>query len=486
MEDQRLTGTRARWLAPAIVPLLVALSGCVSSLPGPTPAGPASVMALEALPARATAAPVIPPELLAPGASFALADVVTVALANSPLTRTTYLQARAAAAQLGAKRAPYLPSVDVSASVTRADQAAIGGPESSPYTVWGPALSLNYLLFDFGGRAANVADARWGLIAADWSHNANVQSVVFTVQQAYYLYLNSKALLEAARISVKQARAALDAATGRHDAGVATIAEVLQAKTALSQAELNLQTIDGQVLAFRGALATAMGLPANIPFDVGSLPGEVPLERASASVEALIEAARAKRPDLAASRALEQKAAAKIRSVRSEGLPSLSLSASGSRSTYDFGVATSWANSWSARALVSFPLFTGYANSYNLAKAGEDAAVAQAQADALDQQVILQVWTSYYSLSTATQRVRTSRDLLASAEQSERVALGRYREGVGTILDVLTAQSALANARAQEIQARSDWFVAVARLARDTGAIGPLDAKVTLTQENTR
>jgi outer membrane protein TolC len=90
------------------------------------------------------------------------------------------------------------------------------------------------------------------------------------------------------------------------------------------------------------------------------------------------------------------------------------------------------------------------------------------------------VWTSYYAHQTATRRLDTSKDLLASAEQSERVAFARYKEGVGTILDLLVAQSALASARATEIQARTDWWVALARLARDTGAAAPLDQTISL------
>ena len=77
--------------------------------------------------------------------------------------------------------------------------------------------------------------------------------------------------------------------------------------------------------------------------------------------------------------------------------------------------------------------------------------------------------------TTATQTLRTSADLLASAEQSERVALGRYKAGVGTILDLLNAQSALAAARVQCIQAQLDWNVSRASLAR---AVGTLDSRL--------
>jgi len=93
------------------------------------------------------------------------------------------------------------------------------------------------------------------------------------------------------------------------------------------------------------------------------------------------------------------------------------------------------------------------------------------------------LWQSYYSFKTATQLVKTSRDLLASAEESERVALGRYKEGVGTIIDVLTAQGALAGARAEEIVARSSWYIALAQLAHDTGTIPPLDQPIEITKK---
>jgi len=53
------------------------------------------------------------------------------------------------------------------------------------------------------------------------------------------------------------------------------------------------------------------------------------------------------------------------------------------------------------------------------------------------------------------------------------VALGRYREGVGSILDLLTAQALLASARAQTISAYTDWYLAVARLAHATGTLEP-------------
>ncbi len=88
------------------------------------------------------------------------------------------------------------------------------------------------------------------------------------------------------------------------------------------------------------------------------------------------------------------------------------------------------------------------------------------------------MWTAHYRLRTAAEQVRAARDLLVSAEQSEQVALGRYREGVGSILDLLTAETALARARAQEIQARADYFVAAARLTQSVGSATVADTAI--------
>jgi outer membrane protein TolC len=119
---------------------------------------------------------------------------------------------------------------------------------------------------------------------------------------------------------------------------------------------------------------------------------------------------------------------------------------------------------------------------------------AQAQVDAfaaraglLRTQVAQEVFTSYYQLQTATQRSRTADVLLASATQSELAARARYRAGVGTILDLITAQTALANARAQQAQARWIWANALAQLSHDVGVLGPRgETPIPLSVDSTR
>ena len=124
---------------------------------------------------------------------------------------------------------------------------------------------------------------------------------------------------------------------------------------------------------------------------------------------------------------------------------------------------------------LKLPLLSGFSTTYQVRSAQANAEVSEAQRDSLSLQIALDVWNAYQSLITATQTIRTTIDLLASAEQSERVALGRYKAGVGSILDVLNAQSALASARLQRIQALLDWHVSRASLAK---AVGVLDSSL--------
>ena len=72
----------------------------------------------------------------------------------------------------------------------------------------------------------------------------------------------------------------------------------------------------------------------------------------------------------------------------------------------------------------------------------------------------------------------TSEELFKSATESYDVASGRYKAGVGGILDLLAAQAALESARAQRVQAYTDWHLALAQLAHDAGTLSPTSAQL--------
>lgn len=477
-------GLSSRLSALAVGGFLMSLvSGCALLRPGVVGA-PTSSPALPWVPPSEARAPVrspssgelVPPEIQ--GRKWGLEDVVNLSLRNNADTRAAWARARAAVEEYGILMAELEPSLTLSA-----DARSVGARKTDEvgttrrFSV-GPSVNLSWLLLDAGGRAASVEGARQSFWAAGWTQNAAIQDAVLATERAYYQYLAAKAALQARRASLQDAQIHLDAATGRHRAGVATIADVLQARTVVAQATLNLQSIEGQLQTTRGVLANAMGLPANTSFDVEDLPAEVPVTEVGRQVDELIRDALGNRADLAAARAQALASESEVAKARSAGLPTLSLSGSlGSayinQRTPALGSVESREDQLVAGLVLEWPLYTGGAVAHRVQKSRALAEAARESARALEQDVILQVFTSYHAVRTAAQKVRTSEELLASATQSLNVAEGRYREGVGTTVDVVTAQSALADARAQNVQARWDWYTSLAQLAHDAGLLEP-------------
>jgi outer membrane protein len=420
--------------------------------------------------------PDLPPELAQRIAQLKLADVIDIALRNNIATSAAWADARGAAASYGAATGQYYPTLSLDGTATAIKTVPSGGRTATQQRFYGPTLSLSWLLFDFGGRSGSIGEAREALLAADWTHNATLQNVVLAVAAAYFQYVGTKALLVAQRTTLQEAQVNLDAATQRQKVGLSTIGDVLQAKTARSQAQLAVESTEGQLQTTRGALALSMGLPANIPYDI-----EAPADTAALplgitdSVDTLIARALRERPDLAAQRAEARAARARVSVARSQALPSLSVGGNtGETSFYDTtrNTFTAFRNSYSASLTLSIPLFSGGSQIYRVKAAAAAADAAARRAQGFEQQVVYDVFNAYYTLRTTTQQVRTSTDLLASATESERVALGRYKAGAGSLLDLLTAQAALADARAQAIQARFSWYIALAQLAHDAGVLG--------------
>lgn len=397
----------------------------------------------------------------APRGELGLFEVVNLALCNNPQTHEVWASSRVQAAQIGVSRGSFFPGASLSASGNRnipgANQRVLG-------------LTLSYLLYDYGARDASLKSARQLLAAASATQDSTVQSVFLSAVQAYYQTQAARAALDASREAERAAKGSFEAAEARYLAGSATPADKLQAQTAYSQATLNRITAEGTQKKAGGTLANVIGLDASSSVMLAAVNTEpaTPAEF-ERDVNALIEEAKRRRPDLLAAEAQVKAAEASADAARAAGKPSVSLTASTTQVN-----STGVTSRGSALGInLSMPLFSGYAPTYRIRAAEAQIETQQARMERVRLQVALDVWNAYQNLVTASQSLRTTADLLRSAEQSERVALGRYQAGVGSILDVLNAQSALALARQQRIQSTLDWNVGRAALAQ---AMGSLDA----------
>jgi outer membrane protein TolC len=184
----------------------------------------------------------------------------------------------------------------------------------------------------------------------------------------------------------------------------------------------------------------------------------------------MMQAARSARPDLLAAKAREQAAEAAVRAARGRHWPTLNLNANAARTTIeDRGTA----NQYATTLRLDVPIFSGFSvqGAIEQSEAAFDA--QQATTESLRQTVEQQVWVAYQNVQTALKNLDASRAQLKSAELAAEAIRARYHSGLSSILEVLTTEAALAQARVAEIQAGINWYQALATLGHDVGGLVP-------------
>jgi len=394
---------------------------------------------------------------------LSLVDVTEAALCNNPQTREVYANARVQAAQVGVARSLFFPSVTDTLSATENKN------RTTNYSNATNRIVASYLLYDFGSRDANLENANELLRAASATQNATVQTVLLAAVNAFYQVHATRAVLNASIDTERLYQESFKSAEAKYLAGVATPADKLQAQTSFANATLTKLKNEGALKIAYGNLANIMGVPANINFQIADSQLDVIPELVDQDIEALIEQARLQRPDLIASEAQLKASLAKIEAVKADAKPKVRIDAS---NQYDENLLGQTSQNTSQIGIfLSIPLFEGYKPTYLIRSAEATAELNASKRDQLKLQVSLDVWTAYQNLKTANESITASNVLVSSAEESSRVALGRYKEGVGNIIDTLSAQNALANAKQQKIQSVLNWNIARTTLAQSIGVL---------------
>jgi outer membrane protein TolC len=410
-------------------------------------------------------------DCVVPGAALTFPAAVDLALCRNPQTRAAWATAHEQAAALGSAESAWLPTLSLTGQGTRTfgQHADVTGDiVSSPQDTGNALANLVWTLYDFGGRHGRIANARGLLDAAAATASSVEQQTIGTVVQTYYGVVAGDANVAAATTTEEVAQRSLDIARALRSGGAGTFADVLQAETAYDEAVLSrIQTVAAAKSA-RGTLSVTLGLAADQELRLA--PEPVPDEPPALSArmaELMAEAAR-QRPDLKAAQAQRDAAEAEIEVARALGRPSISFGA-----LHSFTSTTAVPNQdYSQIGLtVTVPIFSGFSVKYGVRQAQAALALQEANLEQVSLKVTLDVWSAYYSLDSANQQLSVTAALTKTAENNDEVALGRYKAGVGTIVDVLTAQAAAATARQFRINAELGWKVARANLALALGRL---------------
>src|SRR5215467_1595525 len=265
--------------------------------------------------------------------AYSLVELIDIAQRRNPTTRVAWEQARQAAINVGIARAAYLPALTASAIV---GQEHIVFPFPSNLVPQGfitfnaqevyPQLTVKYLLFDFGGRAAAVEAAGQLSIAGNVAFTAAHQQLIFNVARAYFTLDGADAALRAAQQGLADAKVVQQSAEALFGRGLDTIVDVQLARRGTAQAQYDLtQASTAQHDAIYTLLA-AMELPPTTKLRVaGATERPLPPRTARAVDDVLSDALR-QRPDLLAQVAKLRASDAEIAAARSALFPKILLS----------------------------------------------------------------------------------------------------------------------------------------------------------------
>ncbi len=418
-----------------------------------------------------------------------ISKILDIALFNNPRTQVSWQAARAAAYGFRASLSPYYPTVTFNETLevenntigaangvnitttTSGASAATLGPTVATLT---SELIFSYLLFDFGGREAQVEFAGNILFAANWQHNLDIQQVILTVLTAYTSYLNYQGLVEANRQDLKDAEKAVDAAEKMFAAGLVTKTDVLQAKATRSQRQLAVIQSENAESTALGQLAVAMGLPPDTKLSVVNLPQQLPLADISGDIAELFEVAKKHRPDLGIAVAAIREQEAQLKIAISASLPQLSAFGSLNHTHFIHRPRLDGHDNILGLQL-NAPIFQGFYFVNQQKQIRAQIAQAAAALDLQVTQVALDILSSYYALKTAVEQIPTTIDFLDFSERAYLGVSAQYKVGTSTIIDVLNALTVLSNARAAIVTARTSWAASRANLAFAVGILNDTD-----------
>ncbi len=455
--------------------LMLLLTGCLKGVLDPTALAPASpqsswVKADKSILRTSKYCEAIIPENLQ-NENLSLAELIDIGLLNNPSTKATWAEAKSKAASYGQSLSKYFPEIDVEGSYEkeRSSNVLPGFSQTFNQTTYTPEVNITYTVFDFGKIKNTSIAARQALYFADLTHNRQIQSVIKTIMDDYYNLELQKAELLALDKDLDTATTTLDAAFVKFESGAGSIDDITQARTNYLQTKINFIEQKKAIQFSYASLINNIGLPANIEISIEKFPEEVSTDIILTSVDSLITEAQTNRPDLLASEANLEENQANLNLAKSQFFPTI---------TADFDLGKDYYQKhhqedfhYTFLLKLKFPLFKGFYDKNEVVKQKANFAKAKANLQKMELEVIKEVTNSHFSVKIASETLKYTKEYLETANKRYDIAILKYKAGLNDILDVLSAQSFLQDARKKYVQGKKEWYSSIADLAYSTGTI---------------
>ena len=430
------------------------------------------------------------PSGIDPQKEYELAELIDLAERSNPETKVAWARAKEAASAVGLAKSEYYPMLAVKASgnwVNLPVPLPISPNQAGYLSVEAQeahaVAELEWVLLDFGRRAATVRAARERLLAANLGFNARHQEIVFKVQTAFYKLSTVRGQITVAQAALESAAKVQEAAEERSQHGLAAAPDVSLARQQAAQAAFDLEEVTSKERDAQVALAESIGILPTTPLhvaDFSHLPLPTHLED---TVERFIDRTLEQRPDLLARVALLREKEAEIRRARADYLPRLSFlgNAGGayerSQLTLQDNSSSPWVDTrqpiWGVGLVLTWSLFDGGERKNKLAIARSEREAAQHELEDARDKAISQVWRFYTDTKLAIRRLEVAAALVEASDKSYQQTFEGYQHGLSSLVDVLGARRESSRAQFTQLDTRATLLESAAALAFASGDLGP-------------
>lgn len=410
--------------------------------------------------------------------SLNFAQSVEAGLCQHPDSRAAYAELEKQAALWGDAQGAYLPTLSVSYRQEMTHRKTdLRGEAPALHQHQHPGhwmAELQWVLFDFGERAARSEQHLQALKLAAAAYDRQLQQRFRNIATHYANLDSESRRVTIAKENMEIAEQSLLSAQTLHEEGVAIAADTSQAQVEFDAARLQLLQAERDRDNSAAALLESMGYPPDTPFTPTALPDEHFPAHHDEAIAAIVEKTLLAHPDIREAKAQLAATQAQFQATQQAGSPQVFLYANNQQQSGLRNAGLSYRERENVLGIgVRWPLFEGYRRHYQLRELLARQEQEEALLQSLESRLELEVRQAWRQLQTAGQARHIAEKSAEAARLNYETRLGRYREGIGGLADLLQAQRALNDMRQAHSNAIRDWHHAVLALMFSMGMALP-------------
>jgi outer membrane protein TolC len=416
---------------------------------------------------------------------LSLADAVNIAMQQNPNILRARQDLEAAQGIVIQTRAIAIPKLTTTGNYSVVQGSDVDTPPL-PFTNafgvifgvpqnWSTQVRLVQSIYEGGRISSSLRVARLTKEQSVLNYQTAVANTVLDVELAYYDVLLAGQQIGVHEASVELLQRELTDTTRRFDAGTVPRFNVLRAEVELANERPKLIRARNDYRISKNNLANLLGftVPRETLEDIPlNLSGKLEKEPFKIELPEAIATALERRTELMALRKAQALRNEDVINAKAGYKPTLQAyggyDVHNSVFSPDVGVNV---HGWITGVQMSWDIFDGWRTHGKVVEAQAQYERAGVDLDDNTRSIELQVRTAFSNFGEATEVLASQEKVVEQAEEALRLASARSEAGTGTQLDVLSAQTALTDARTTESVALHDYAAARARLERAVGMI---------------